>query len=85
MHKLSSVKSTTPMSQVERLERKGELDHELARLQAEIRAVEDELADLLSRCEHTYPDGRSAVVGGSTKVCAHCGRTVSRRGEKLWQ
>jgi hypothetical protein len=85
MHKLSSVKSATPLSQVERLARKDELDHELARLNAEIRAVEDELADLLTRCEHTYPDGRSSVVGGATKVCAHCGKTVSRRGEKLWQ
>ena len=85
MHKLSSVKSAMPLSQVERLARKVELERELTQLQMRIREVEDEAASLLARCDHTDADGRSAVVGSSTKVCAHCGKTVSRHGDKLWQ
>ena len=57
----------------------------LAKLEAQMRSVQEEIGCLLARCEHTDPDGRSAIVGGSTKVCSHCGKTVSRRGEKLWQ
>jgi hypothetical protein len=90
MRKLSPAKATVekptlPLSQPERLACKETLHGELARLDAMMRAVQDELATLLNCCEHTDADGRSAILGGRTKVCAHCGRVVTGRGEKLWQ
>jgi hypothetical protein len=83
--KAAAEKASPPRSQPERLARKETLQGELARLDAMMRAVREELATLLDSCEHTDADGRSAILGGATKVCAHCGRVVAGRGEKLWQ
>ena len=85
MPKRSPVKSAAPLTQPERITRADALRGEITRLEAQMRSVQEEIGVLLARCDHTDPDGRSAIVGGSTKVCAHCGKTVSRRGEKLWQ
>jgi hypothetical protein len=90
MPKLSAAKATAAnpvltLSQPERLARKETLHGELARLEAQMRTVNEELSTLLVSCEHTDADGRSAVLGARTKVCAHCGSIVARRGEKLWQ
>jgi cob(I)alamin adenosyltransferase len=90
MRKLAQVKPGADQaalihSQTERLALKESLHGELARLEVQRRALEEQLESLLVMCEHTDADGRSAVLGGSTKVCAHCGRVVARRGEKLWQ
>jgi nitrite reductase/ring-hydroxylating ferredoxin subunit len=85
MPKLTSVNPTAPLTQSERLARKKVLREELSRLEARIAVVEDELKTLLARCDHTDANGRTAVVGGRTKVCAHCGKTVSRHSDKLWQ
>jgi hypothetical protein len=61
------------------------------RLRAEIEKAEDALAALraeetrlLDGCEHAYPDGRAAGVGGRVRVCAICGRVLKGREEKLW-
>jgi nitrite reductase/ring-hydroxylating ferredoxin subunit len=85
MSKVSTAASAVPISQLERIERADALRGELAKLEAQMRSVQEEIGALLARCEHTDADGRSSIVGGSTKVCSHCGKTVSRRGEKLWQ
>jgi hypothetical protein len=83
MPKLTSVKPIA-LTQAQRLARKQELRDELAKLAERMRELEDDLTALLTRCDHTDPDGRCSVVGGRVKVCAHCGKTVSR-GDKLWQ
>jgi hypothetical protein len=49
-----------------------------------MRAIEAKIGTVLASCDHTDRDGRSAVVGGQVKVCAHCGKTVTRAA-KLWQ
>jgi hypothetical protein len=83
--KVTAAKPPLPLSQPERLARKETLHGELARLEAMMRAVNEELSTLLACCEHTDADGRSAILGARTKVCAHCGSIVARRGDKLWQ
>jgi len=85
MPKLSSVKSARPLSQAERITQKDVLRNEIAKLEEQMRAIQAELGSVLARCDHTDANGRSAVVGGGTKVCAHCGKTVTHRGAKLWQ
>ena len=76
--------NSSPMTQAQRLARKETLRAEVAKLEREIREVQEEIADLLESCEHTDATGASAVIGGRTKVCAHCGRVVSAHAEKLW-
>jgi hypothetical protein len=72
------------ISQAERLARKDSLRVEVAKREAEIRDLQEELAKLLADCEHTYPNGQAAVAGNKTKICVHCGRIVQGRDEKLW-
>ncbi len=82
---LTSAKSAAPLTQADRLARKQELRDERAKLEARVRGIDEELAALFLRCDHTDADGRTAVVGNATKVCAHCGKTVARHADKLWQ
>ena len=84
MPKLSSAKSSS-LTQAERLARKEKLSADAARLDEQLRAVQEEIAALLTDCDHTDAAGRSAILGGATKVCALCGKTMSAKGEKLWQ
>jgi len=72
------------ITQAERLARKDLLRVEVAKREAEIRDLQEELAKLLSDCEHTYANGSVAVAGNRTKICVHCGRIVQSRDEKLW-
>lgn len=72
------------ITQAERLDRKEQLRAEVAKREAEIRDLQEELAKLLADCEHTYANGQVAVAGNRTKVCVHCGRIVQSRDEKLW-
>ncbi len=72
------------MKQAERLVRRDELRAEIAKREAELETLRDELARLLADCEHTYADGRHATAGGSVKLCALCGRVLKGREEKLW-
>jgi len=85
MGKPNSVQPALPLTQADRLARKERLDRDMAMLELQIRQLRDERASLLSRCDHTDANGRSAVVGGRTKVCAHCGHVVTAHAEKLWQ
>jgi hypothetical protein len=78
--KLQSASVTQP----QRLARKETLRAEIAKLERQIREVQEEIARLLETCEHTDSTGESALIGGRTKVCAHCGRVVTNHGEKLW-
>lgn len=71
------------ITQAERLARKDELRVEVAKREAEIRDLQEQLAKLLADCEHTYADGQVAVAGNRTKICVHCGRIVQGH-EKLW-
>lgn len=75
---------TRPLSQAERLSRKEYLKNDVVKLERQIREMQDQLAELLDGCEHTDGNGKSAVIGGRTKVCAHCGRIVNMHTEKLW-
>jgi len=72
------------ITQAERLARKDELRVEVAKREAEIRDLQEELSRLLADCEHTYANGSVAVAGNRTKICVHCGRIVQARDEKLW-
>jgi len=72
------------ITQAERLARKDLLRIEVAKREAEIRDLQEELTKLLADCEHTYPNGQVAVAGNKTKICVHCGRIVQLRDEKLW-
>jgi len=72
------------ITQAERLARKDVLRAEVAKREAEIRDLQEELSRLLADCEHTYANGAVAVAGNRTKVCVHCGRIVENRDEKLW-
>lgn len=85
MRKPTSVQPAISLSQADRLARKERLDRDVAMLELQIRTLREERASLLSRCDHTDANGRSAVVGGRTKVCAHCGQMVTAHAEKLWQ
>ncbi len=79
-----SAKASSSMTQAQRLARKETLRADVAKLEREIRELQEEIAELLEGCEHTDATGASAVIGGRTKVCAHCGRVVSTHAEKLW-
>lgn len=72
------------MTQAERLVRREELRNQIAKHEealAELRAEEERL---LEACEHSYADGRHALVGANIRVCSVCGRVVKGRDEKLW-
>ncbi len=73
-----------PLTQAERLARKDFLKNDVAKLERQIREMQEQIATLLDGCEHTDGNGRSSVIGGRTKVCAHCGRIVNAHAEKLW-
>jgi len=72
------------MTQAARLARKEFLRSDAAKLERQLRELQEQIARLLDGCEHTDANGRSAVMGGRTKVCAHCGRIVTGTGDKLW-
>jgi hypothetical protein len=76
--------SSRPLTQAERLARKEYLKNDLSKLERQVRDTQEQISLLLATCEHTDGNGRSAVIGGRTKVCAHCGRIVTMRAEKLW-
>ena len=85
---LKPVKAQTqtalPLTQTERLARKDFLKSETIRLEGQLHEMQEQMARLLDECEHTDANGRSALIGGRTKVCSHCGRVVAAHGEKLW-
>jgi hypothetical protein len=56
----------------------------IARLEAYLGELREEQKKDLDGCEHSYADGRSATTGGTTKVCAICGKVVKGRDDKLW-
>jgi hypothetical protein len=85
MVKMTSVKPAVTLTQSERLARKDKLCAEASKLEAQARAIHDEITALLRDCEHTDHSGRSAILGGATKVCAECGKTITGKNEKLWQ
>jgi hypothetical protein len=72
------------VTQTERLARHEVLRSVIARLEATLGELRAEQAKVLEGCEHTYPDGRAAAAGGSTKVCAICGKVLKGREDKLW-
>jgi hypothetical protein len=84
MPKPLHAQPSRPLTQAERLARKEFLRSDAAKLERQLREVQDQIARLLDACDHTDVSGRSAVVGGRTKVCAHCGRIVTGHTEKLW-
>lgn len=84
MPKSLHAQPTRPLTQAERLARKDFLRNDVAKLERQLRELQEQLARLLEGCEHTDANGRSSVVGGRTKVCAHCGRIVTAHNEKLW-
>ncbi len=85
MPKSLQAQSTRPLTQAERLARKDFLRSDVAKLERQLRDLQEQIARLLEGCEHTDASGRSSVIGGRTKVCAHCGRIVTAsHTEKLW-
>jgi hypothetical protein len=72
------------MTQGERLAKREAIRSEVAKLEAGLRALLEEEKALLKECAHTYPNGQSALVGASTKVCVHCGKLMNQKDEKLW-
>jgi len=84
MPKPLHAQPSRPLTQAERLARKEFLKSDAAKLERQLRDVQEQIARILEGCEHTDAGGRSAVVGGRTKVCAHCGRIVAGHVEKLW-
>ncbi len=72
------------LTQADRLARREAVREEIQKREAELAALRAEEARLLEDCEHLYADGRHAVVGGSVKVCAICGRVQPKREDKLW-
>lgn len=73
------------MTQAERLARHEVLRAVVSRLEETLAELRAEQQKALEGCEHTYPDGRTASTGGSTKACAICGQLLKGRGEgKLW-
>ncbi len=84
MPKPLHAQPSRPLTQAERLARKEFLKSDAAKLERQLRDIQDQIARLLEGCEHTDANGRSSVVGGRTKVCAHCGRIVAGHSEKLW-
>ncbi len=85
MTKSLQAQTARPLTQAERLARKDFLRSDVAKLERQLRDLQDQIACLLEGCEHTDASGRSSVIGGRTKVCAHCGRIVTAsHAEKLW-
>ncbi len=84
MPKPLHAQPSRPLTQAERIARTEFLKSDAAKLERQLRDVQDQIARLLEGCEHTDAAGRSAVVGGRTKVCAQCGRIVTGHTEKLW-
>jgi hypothetical protein len=84
MPKLLQAQPMRPLTQAERIARKDFLCSDVAKLERQLRDLQEQIARLLDGCEHTDATGRSAIIGGSTKVCAHCGRIVAPHGDRLW-
>ncbi|HEX7487742.1 MAG TPA: hypothetical protein VF341_02460 [Anaeromyxobacteraceae bacterium] len=84
MPKPLHAQPTRPLSQAERLARRDFLKSDAAKLERQMRDVQEQLSRLLEACEHTDANGRSSIVGGRTKVCAHCGHIVAGHTDKLW-
>jgi len=84
MAKPVPAQPTRPFTQAERIARKEFLRSDAAKLERQLRDLNEQIVRLLDGCEHTDANGRSAVIGGRTKVCAHCGRVVSPHPDKLW-
>jgi hypothetical protein len=72
------------VTQEERLAKRDALRGEIVKLEESIRNLLEQEELLLRDCSHTYAGGQSALVGGRTKVCVHCGRSVAGKDEKLW-
>jgi hypothetical protein len=72
------------VTQAERVARQEVLRDVIKRLEGALAEFRAEAEKTLVGCEHTYPDGKAAAVGGSTKICAVCGAMVKGRDEKLW-
>ncbi len=84
MAKPVPAQATRPFTQAERIARKEFLRSDAAKLERQLRDLNEQIVRLLDGCEHTDANDRSAVIGGRTKVCAHCGRVVSAHPDKLW-
>jgi hypothetical protein len=84
MAKPVPVQPTRPFTQAERIARKEFLKSDAAKLERQLRELQEQIMRLLEGCEHTDANGRSSVIGGRTKVCAHCGRVVTPHPDKLW-
>lgn len=80
----NSATTARPLTQAARLARKDFLRSDAAKLERQLNELKDQIALLLENCEHTDANGRTALIGGRTKVCAHCGRVVAGSGDKLW-
>ena len=72
------------VTQEERLAKRDALRAEILKLEESIKGLLEQEETLLKDCSHTYPGGKSALVGEPTKVCVHCGRAVAGKDEKLW-
>ena len=84
MPKSLQAQSMRPLTQAERIARKDFLRSDVAKLERQLRYLQEQIARLLEGCEHTDATGRSALIGGGTRVCAHCGRIVEMHGDSLW-
>jgi len=84
MPKSLHFQPTRPLTQPERLARREFLKSDAAKLERQLRDLQEQLVRLLDGCEHTDANGRSSIVGGRTKVCAHCGRIITGHTDKLW-
>ena len=78
------MEEESPVDQAERLARREQLRAEISKHENALAALRAEEALLLEECDHSYTDGRHAVVGGRLKICAICGRVLKGRDEKLW-
>ncbi len=72
------------MTQAERLARHEVLRTVISRLEETLNELRAEQKKALEGCEHQYPDGRPAVSGVGTKVCAICGTVLKGSEGKLW-
>jgi hypothetical protein len=72
------------MTQAERVARQEVLRDVIKKLEGALAEFRVEVERTLVGCDHTYPDGRSAGTGGSTKICAICGGMLKGRDDKLW-
>jgi hypothetical protein len=77
-------REAVPVTQEERLAKRDALRSEILKLEESIKGLLEQEEAILKDCSHTYPGGKSALVGGRTKVCVHCGRAVAGKDEKLW-